>query len=293
MRFSPVFAAVIVGVAAMVFGSARAADVPDVTVMSYNIRYGTAPDGENHWDKRKAFLVETVKAANPDLLGTQETLPDQRTYLAEQLPTYGVFAAGRDDGKESGEMMAVYWRKERFEKLDGGHFWLSETPDKPGSKSWDSVFPRLATWVKLRDLKSRGAKPILWVNTHFDHRGKQARLEAARIVREKLATLGKDCSLIVTGDFNAAEGSDPYKALFDPLGDRVSPVVDTFRVAHPKPGADEGTASGFKAAATKGNRIDWIACSRDWTVRKSDIDRTARDGRTPSDHFAVIAVLAR
>jgi endonuclease/exonuclease/phosphatase family metal-dependent hydrolase len=274
-------------------GSAVARDAPDLKVMSYNIRYGTAPDGENHWDRRKAFLAETVNAANPDLLGTQETLPDQRTYLAEQFPTYGVFAAGRDDGKESGEMMAVYWRKERFEKLDGGHFWLSETPDKPGSKSWDSVFPRLVTWVKLRDLKAREAKPILWLNTHFDHRGKQARLEAARIVRAKLATLGKDCSLIVTGDFNSAEGSDPYKALFDALGDQKSPVVDTFRVAHPQRGADEGTASGFKAAATKGNRIDWIACSRDWTVRKSDIDRTARDGRTPSDHFAVTAVLAR
>jgi len=274
-------------------GSAVGRDTTPITVMSYNIRYGTAPDGENHWDKRKAFLVETVKAANPDLLGTQETLPEQRDYLAEQLPTHCVFAAGRNDGKESGEMMAVYWRKERFEKIDGGHFWLSESPDKPGSKSWDSMFPRLATWVKLRDLKTDGAKPILWVNTHFDHRGKQARLEAAKIIRQRFATLGKDCSLIVTGDFNTAEGGDPYKALFDPLGETKSPVVDSFRVAHPRRGESEGTASGFKADATKGNRIDWIACSRDWTVRKSDIDRTARDGRTPSDHFAVIAVLAR
>jgi len=272
---------------------ALAADVPDIKVMSYNIRYGTAKDGESHWDKRKAFLVETVKAFDPDLLGTQETLADQRDFLAQQLPKYGVLGVGRDDGKEKGEMMAVYWRKERFEKLDAGHVWLSETPDKPGSKSWDSSLPRMATWLKLRDLKAPDAKPVLWVNTHFDHMGKKARVEGAKIIRDRVLALGKGCSVIVTGDFNAGEGSEPYSALFGKAGDVESPVVDTFRVASPKKGAEEGTASGFKADATRGARIDWIACSRDWKVAKAGIDRTAKDGRTPSDHFAVFAVLGR
>ena len=272
---------------------ANAADAPDIRVMSYNIRYGTAKDGENHWDKRKAFLAQTVKAFDPDLLGTQETIAAQRDYLAEQLPKYAVFAAGRDDGKAKGEMMAVYWRKERFEKLDGGHFWLSETPEKPGSKSWDSSLPRMATWVKLRDLKAPDARPVLWVNTHFDHLGKQSRLEAAKLIRERVLVLGKDCSVIVTGDFNADEGSEPYKALFDKAAEKESPVVDTFRVAHPTKGENEGTSSGFKADAKDGRRIDWIGCSRDWAIRKAGIDRTAKDGRTPSDHFAVFAVLGR
>jgi endonuclease/exonuclease/phosphatase family metal-dependent hydrolase len=190
-------------------------------------------------------------------------------------------------------MMAVYWRKDRFEKLDAGHFWLSETSDKPGSKSWDSSLPRMATWVKLRDLKHPGAKPVLWINTHFDHIGKKARAEGAKLVRSQLEAMGQGCSLIVTGDFNSGEGSEPYTALFGKQGDRESPVVDTFRVAHPNRDKAEGTATGFKASATGGTRIDWIGCSRDWTVRKADIDRTARDGRTPSDHFAVTAVLGR
>lgn len=272
---------------------ALGADIPDVKVMSYNVRYGTAKDGENHWDKRKSALVDTIKAFNPGLLGTQETLGFQRDYIAEKLPGYGVLGVGRDDGKEAGEMMAVYWKKDRFEKLDGGHFWLSETPEKAGSKSWDSSLPRMATWVKLSDRKSPGAKPILWVNTHFDHRGPRARLESAKIIRERASTLGKDCSLIVTGDFNSAESSEPYKALFGRQGERDSPVVDTFRVANPMKRTEEGTASGFKASATTGNRIDWIGASRDWSVRKAGIDRTARDGRTPSDHFAVFAVLGR
>jgi endonuclease/exonuclease/phosphatase family metal-dependent hydrolase len=266
---------------------------PAVRVMSFNIRYGTARDGENHWDRRKAFLAETVKAYGPDLLGTQETLASQRDYLAEQLPGYGVLAAGRDDGKEKGEMAALFWREGRFEKLEGGHFWLSEAPDKPGSKGWDAALPRVATWVRLRDRKAPKAKPVLFINTHFDHRGKKARVESARLLRERVNKLGEGCSVIVAGDFNAAEGSEPYLALFGKPGDKGPALVDAYRAAHPKRGKEEGTFSGFRADARGGARIDWVGCSRDWSVKGAGIDRTAKGGRTPSDHFPVTAELSR
>ncbi|MBL8189887.1 MAG: endonuclease/exonuclease/phosphatase family protein, partial [Acidobacteria bacterium] len=139
----------------------------EVRVMSYNIRYGTANDGENHWEKRKDFLIETIKAFNPDLLGTQETLGFQRDFLAEKLSGYEALGVGRDDGKEKGEMTALYFKRSRFEKLDGGHFWLSETPDVPGSKSWDTSLTRMVSWVKLRDKLQPKAKPIMFFNTHF------------------------------------------------------------------------------------------------------------------------------
>lgn len=274
----------------------HAADAPaagDVKVMSFNVRYGTAKDGENHWDKRKELLADTVKAFDPDLLGTQETLDFQRDYLAGKLTGHAVFAAGRDDGKEKGEMMAVYWRTERFEKTAGGHFWLSETPDVPGSKSWDSSLPRMATWVKLKDKSKAGAKPVLFVNVHFDHLGKKARVESAKLVRDRLAALGEGCSLVLTGDFNSGEGSEPYKALFDARGKDESPVRDSYRAAHPKREKDEGTTTAFKGGANTGSRIDWIGVSRDWTVAAAGIDRTARAGRTPSDHFPVTALLRR
>ena len=269
------------------------AEAPPVRVMSFNIRYGTAPDGENHWDRRKEFLVETILAFQPDLLGTQETLAFQRDYLAEKLPGYGVLGVGREDGKDQGEIMAIYWRKDRFDVLESGHFWLSTTPDVPGSKSWDSALPRMVTWVKLRDRKAPNLRPILWFNTHFDHRGEQARQESARLLRKKLLTMGEDCSLIVTGDFNAAEGSRPYQLLFGDTEGQPSPIVDSFRAAHPERGEEEGTFSGFRAENTKGARIDWIGCSRDWKVLEAGIDRTARQGRTPSDHFPVFAILTR
>lgn len=260
-------------------------------VMSFNIRYGTAKDGENHWDQRKEFLAETIAEFEPDLLGTQETLAEQRDFLARKLNGYQVFAAGRDDGKDGGEMAAVFYRKDRFEQLDGGHFWLSETPEKPGSKGWDAALPRVATWLKLNDRTASDGKPILLINTHLDHRGAKARLESARLIREKAGELGKGCRLIITGDFNASEGSGPYTALFADVAGQPSPFVDTLRIYRPTRAKDEGTFSGFKADATNGERIDWIACSRDWEVRLAGIDRTARQGRTPSDHFPVTAVL--
>ncbi len=263
----------------------------EVRVMSYNIRYGTANDGENHWDKRKEFLLATIKAFDPDLLGTQETLGFQRDYLAEHLPTYEVLGVGRDDGKEKGEMTALYFKRERFEKLDSGHFWLSETPDIPGSKNWDAALTRMVSWVKLRDRRQPKAKPLLFFNTHFDHRGTQARLESARLLRRRIADARKTSRVIVTGDFNAGDDSDPYQALFAPAANQPAPVTDTYRVTHPNRTPNDGTFSGFKVTATTGPRIDWIGVSAEWQVIKATIDRTEREGRTPSDHFPVTAIL--
>lgn len=262
-----------------------------VRVMSFNIRYGTAKDGDNAWDKRKEFLAETVAAFEPDLLGTQETLAGQRDFLASKLTGYTAHAAGRDDGKDAGEMAAVFYRTDRFEKLDGGHFWFSQTPNKAGSKGWDAALPRVATWVKLKDRAAPGGKPVLFLNAHLDHRGQKARIESARLIRQRAAELGKGCRVIVTGDFNAGEGSAPYTALFADADRTPFPLVDTFRTAHPTRDKQEGTFTGFNATQIGGDRIDWIACSRDWEVRLAAIDRTARDGRTPSDHFPVTAVL--
>lgn len=274
--------------------SAGLAQTPaPLRVMTFNVRYGTAKDGENLWDKRKDFLVETIQEFNPDLLGTQETLGFQRDYLAERLSGYGVLGVGRDDGKEQGEMMALYFKKARFEKLGEGHFWFSESPAVPGSKSWDSSLPRMVTWVKLKDLQQAAAQPILYLNTHFDHRGPRARLESARLIRRRMEDLGRGCSVILTGDFNSGEGSPPYLALFGDLDDQRSLVVDAYRSVHPARAKDEGTATGFDAKRISGARIDWIGCSRDFKVLEARINRAERDGRPPSDHFPVEAVLQR
>jgi endonuclease/exonuclease/phosphatase family metal-dependent hydrolase len=287
------FGLLVVGVCLAGEGLSRADPAPAVRVMSFNVRYGTAKDGEDHWDKRKEMLAGVVRAYRPDLLGTQETLAFQREFLTKELTGYGAWGAGRDDGKENGEMAALFWREARFEKVGGGHFWLSETPDKAGSKGWDAALPRVVSWVRLKDRHDPSAKPVLFLNTHFDHRGRKARAEAARLVRERVSKLSDGSSVIVTGDFNAAEGSEPYLAMFGKEAEKASPLVDTYRVKHPARGKEEGTFNGFKAGTTVGSRIDWVGCSRDWKVEGAGIDRTTKGGRTPSDHFPVTAELRR
>lgn len=262
----------------------------DLRIMSFNIRYGTADDGENSWDHRKEFLIETIREFAPDLLGTQETLLFQRDYLASKLSDYEVIGVGRDDGQDQGEMTAIYYRRARFQKLSHGHFWLSLTPDVPGSRDWDAAITRMVTWVCLKDIGRTVPEEIVFANTHFDHRGDQARLESAKLIRKKLFELAQGRRIVLTGDFNAAEGSGPYRALFGetPDNDRL---IDTFRSAHPTPSEIEGTFSQFSSARTSGNRIDWIAVSPTWQVGSAEIMRSAREGRTPSDHFPVTAVI--
>jgi endonuclease/exonuclease/phosphatase family metal-dependent hydrolase len=289
----------------MVAGAAPPADQHDatgsaLTVMSFNIRYGTAADGENAWPMRRERVFELIRSNAPDLLGTQETLAFQRDELAAALSGYGVVSAGRDDGQEAGEMAALFYREARFERIDAGHFWLSAAPEQVGSVGWDAALPRIASWVRLRDRRQPESRDILFLNTHFDHRGATARLESARLIRRWLAEHADGCRLVVTGDFNAAEGSEPYHALFgeptkggDPAdGDtQAARLMDTLRAVHPRSVEPEGTFTGFDATRIDGPRIDWIGCSADWQIEAATIDRTSHDGRTPSDHAAVTARL--
>lgn len=292
MRILALLAALMVAIPPIT-STSHAGEGTAVRVMSFNIRYGTADDGPNHWDQRQEFLAETIRAFRPDLLGTQEVLAFQRDYLARQLPAYEVVGVGRDDGRERGEMTAIFYLRQRFDLLEHGHFWLSETPDIAGSKGWDSALPRMVTWVKLRDRENPMARPLWLLNTHFDHQGSVARLEAARLLRRRIRPWSIEGSVVLTGDFNAAVQSPPYRVLFDSATGQPACLVDTYRQRHPNRGQDEGTFHGFRISSTAGDRIDWIGVSPDWTIVEAAIDRTARDGRTPSDHFPVTAVIRR
>jgi endonuclease/exonuclease/phosphatase family metal-dependent hydrolase len=272
-----------------------------VRVMSYNIRYGTAADGENHWNLRKGRLVALIERFGPDLLGTQETLASQQDFLQEQLPGYASYGVGREDGVRQGEMASVFWKANRWRCIDRGTFWLSESPEQVASRGWDAALPRIATWVLLQEVQSSDAADLLWINVHLDHRGAKARLESARLLsrwalERSTKSLSHRCDVVVTGDFNAGEESEPYRALFVPESSSGTPSLlrDAFRAAHPQRGDQEGTFSGFQLANSTGERIDWIAISTGWKVLESSIDRTAdSEGRTPSDHFPVTAILER
>ena len=270
--------------------SARAGEGGDtLRVMSFNVRLGVADDGENSWEQRKALLARTVQDFDPDLLGTQETWKFQAEYLLEQLPGREYVGWPRQPGNEKdGEECGILFRTARFEKLDAGQFWLSETPEVPASKSWDSSLPRVVTWVRLRD-RQRPDTELVFVNTHFDHRGAEARRESAGLLRERLPELSPSGVWILTGDFNCGDDSMPYQVLMGEAGQGLT-VIDSYRALHPQKRDDEGTFSGFRGRRS-GPRIDWVLHGRAFETLSAAIDRTEEDGRNPSDHYPVTAVL--
>jgi len=138
----------------------------ELRVMTFNLRVRTILDGPNIWDRRRELVVQRVRGFDPHLLGTQEGLASMEAFVREQLGDCTFFGVGRSDGKRRGEMCGVFFKTARFELLDGGHFWLSATPEKPGSRGWGAIFPHMVTWVKLRPRD--GGPTFCWFNTHFD-----------------------------------------------------------------------------------------------------------------------------
>lgn len=261
-----------------------------VKVMSFNIRFGAANDGENRWAKRSYLVAETITLFDPDLLGGQEVLGFQAQFLQELLPEFGFHGVGREDGTDKGEFVPLLYRKSRFDLVDSGHFWLSETPEVAGSKSWDSSLPRMASWVKLSDKQNAG-KQLVFINTHFDHRGKQARLESAKLIRKRADQFIADgLPVIITGDFNTNEDLKPYQALMADGSGTSAGFVDSYRAAHPERKADEASFSRWNGHR-EGSRIDWVLHSPDFVTLESVINYTNDNGRYPSDHYPVQAVV--
>ena len=258
-------------------------------VMTFNIRYGAANDGDNRWELRREQVVKAIRAFNPDLLGTQEVLDFQRRYLEQHLPEYDFHGVGRDDGKTKGEYAGIFYRRDRFERLDAGHFWLSEHPDEPGSVSWDSSLTRMVSWVILRDKHTQ--RRFVYFNTHWDHRGHRARLESARLMRRKLSQIAGDLPVIITGDFNTTELGEPYDILVNATEGDGPPLIDAYRQAHPQPRENEASSNGGFRGRKQGRRIDWILHSNDFHTLEAAIHQNRIDGRYPSDHYPVTAVL--
>ncbi len=190
----------------------KGADSP-IKVISYNIRMSGSPaaDGDNYWSNRKQASINMVNDEQPDVMGIQEGCPDQIAFLDEHLPHYKHIGVGREDGKAEGEIMAIYYRTDRVELLDGGTFWLSETPDEV-SKGWDGACKRTCTWALMR-MKDSG-KEFAYFNTHLDHVGPTARAEALKLIVKRMGeSVPEGMPLFLTADFN----STTDEPIFEPL----------------------------------------------------------------------------
>jgi len=267
--------------AALAAGAVGCTARPPLRVMTFNIRYGTAADGENAWAHRRARLFNVVAAERPDVLGLQEALRFQLDELHARFPEFGEIGVGRDDGKTTGEYAAMLYRTDRLTVDSSGTFWLSDTPEVPGSVSWGNHVTRICTWALLRDRRT-GAR-LAAFNLHLDHESQPARERGAELVMRRMVTIAGDRPTILTGDFNAGE-DNPAVATVLRAGMR-----DTFRAIHPA-ARWVGTFNGFTGDST-GPKIDYVFAGPRWEILDAAIVRSRPGGRDASDHFPVTAVL--
>lgn len=275
---------IVVGLGACALAQADSAPTDStIKVMTYNLRYAS-PLGENSWPVRRPILVKLIEEHSPDILGTQEGLYGQLKDLESHLPAYRWIGVGREGGSR-GEFMAVFYKADRLEPLEFDHFWLSDTPETIGSRSWGNNVVRMVTWIKFRDRSIK--QDFYFVNTHFDHQNEEARRKSADLLLERIQKLGTRLPVIVTGDFNAAaEESEPYRRLVG---------ADKFRDSWTEAehvGEQVQTFNGFHfPARAVGPRIDWILLSGPIHAERIQVDPHAEGEQYPSDHFPVIATL--
>lgn len=263
----------------------------EMEVMSFNIRINNPDDGENAWPNRKEFAISLIRS-RADLVGLQEVQPGQLNDLDSLLNVtkkiqFNRVGISRDGFKDQGEFCPIYYRKDKYELIEDDTFWLSETPNKAGSKGWDSAYPRIVTWAKLKHHSSN--KPVFIFNTHFDHRGEEAREESSELILKKIQEIAGENPIVLMGDFNADEEEIPYKILTQPNENGVE-LFDGFYNSKMGYEGPISTWNGFNEIAAN-RRIDFIFVNNHLEVVHHQFLTNTKNGRFPSDHLPVLATI--
>lgn len=273
----------------------RADGAVELRLMTFNVRYESPNDRDARaWRNRIPGAVRMIRRLVPDCIGVQEAQHGQVADLWASLPDYEFFGVGRDDGLRTGEYSGIFYRKDRFraDPSDCGTFWLSDTPEVPGSRNWGNEIPRVAAWVRLIDLAT--GRGFYLYNTHWDHRNQPSReraslLMAARIDSRRHA--GEPVAVI--GDFNSNETNPGLIYLTGrPTrvagGERVWPsgLMDTYQALRSgeKNRRTLHLWSGSREGALK---VDHILVSRGAKILEAVI--VTDDQPVVSDHFPVFA----
>lgn len=270
----------------------------ELQLMTFNVRYENPGDsGPRAWRQRVVGTVRMIRDEKPDVIGVQEALHGQAADLWASLPDYEFSGVGRDDGKRAGEYTGIFFRRDRFEPdvSDSGTFWLSDTPETPGSKTWGNTIPRAASWLRLVDRSTQRGFYVF--TTHWDHRNQPSRERAALLLAERIdARKSPDEPVALLGDFNAT-GNNPAVAFLTGRGaplagnDRLweHGLIDTFQALHPKEAA-RTTLHFWQGSRAGSLKVDHILVSNGAEVLASEI----RDHDQPmvSDHFPFTARVA-
>ncbi|MGE5419163.1 MAG: endonuclease/exonuclease/phosphatase family protein [Chloroflexota bacterium] len=277
--FTCVLAVLIVG------GCGKNKDKDSISVMTLNVRYDNPRDSINAWPNRAKHVCDFITDESPDVLGMQEVLSSQYNYLDSMLTDYASVGVGRDDGLKGGEMNPVFYRKDRFDLIRTITFWLSDTPEFPGSKAWGSSLPRVVTWMELADRDTHDH--FYFFNTHFAHDSDSARIMSSKVLLDRVSEIAAGFPFVITGDFNMEPDSKGYSILTGPE-ESVSLLRDSYFISEEKPYGPAYTFNGFSDKPGSG-RIDYIFVKNGTKVlgHKTIIHK---DGNVfLSDHWPVIA----
>ena len=225
-------------------------------VGSYNIRYKNGGDSVNGnvWEKRCQVICDQVNFMAPEIFGTQEVLHGQLIDMLARLDGYDYIGVGRDDGKTQGEYEAIFYKRACLRLLDQGHFWLSETPDKPGL-GWDAACVRICSWGKFAKMTATDDEAFFFFNLHMDHVGVVARREAAKLIVAKIREIAHDAPVIVTGDFNVDQTNEIYSIFVE-----SGILKDSYQAARLR-FAENGTFNSFNVDLYTSSRIDHVFVS--------------------------------
>ena len=262
-----------------------AASAQTYIVGTFNLRYAHPGDQGNMWTQREPVVAALIRFHQFDILGTQEGLIGMLNDLSGALPEYARYGIGRDDGKAAGEHSAIFYKKDKFQVLDSGDFWLSETPDKP-SLGWDATCcNRICSWVKLQD-KQNGQSFYVF-NTHYDYQKDLARNESSKLILKKIKAIAGSKALVVfMGDLNGDNQSSWYKRLEEAPG-----LEDTYKLAtHPY--AFNPSYQNYGKKIEKDGLIDHIFVSPDFTVLRWGVLSDTYHGKYPSDHFPLLTEIS-
>lgn len=258
----------------------------ELKVLTFNIRYGTAADGEDRWELRRERVCGVLERCDADVVGLQEALRFQIDEIRAALPEYGEVGVGRDDGKKAGEYSAILYKEDRLRVDEEGTFWFSDTPEVPGSKSWGNQIPRICTWARFVEKETGRAFYVF--NVHLDHASQPSRERSAEALLRAIARRKNPDPAVVTGDFNAGEDNPAVLAMARAAeGSSERALADTYRAVRPED-RDAGTFHGFSGRAGR-TKIDYVFVSPPIETIDAEIIRDHEGGRYPSDHFPVFA----
>ena len=249
------------------------------SIVTYNIKYDDKSNGQNSWMMRKEGMIDLINFISPDILGIQEGLLNQVDYLNTHLGNFTYVGVGRDDGNKNGEFCAIYFNKNKYRLIKSSTFWLSENPSEV-SIGWDAALERICTYAQFETLNG---KDKIWIfNTHFDHFGKTAREQSAKLLIKKIKNINTFREpTVVMGDFNALANSKAIEIL-------KREFKDSMEISEKGHNGPIGTFNNFLPKQEITKRIDYIFIYGMKIVSHEHVNKKLENGNHISDHLPVV-----